>query len=174
MPGYKAIHEAGSSFFGLGQDAFDVQIEDDVDHDRNDEEQEGDHGKDVDLVADALEIFEEFLLFEGVAVGGFANHIELIFDALERGILVGDLGAQLVLLCLERADAFFDWGEVDGRRRGCGPVRGRGHEVGDGCADVAIEQRKDALNEGQSGANGVDHALNAGGKLFHGWGLGGR
>ena len=42
-----------------------MQVEDDVDHDGDDEEEEGDHGKDVDLVADALEVFEEFLLLEG-------------------------------------------------------------------------------------------------------------
>ena len=155
----------------LGQDALDVQVEDDVDHDGDDEEQEGDHGEYVDLVADALEVFKELLLLESVAVGGFAHRLKLIFDAFERGILIGDLGAEFALLGLERADALFEWGEIDGRRwrrRGRGPVGRRGHEVGDGGADVAIEQRKDALNEGQRGADGVDQALNAGGRVCFG------
>jgi hypothetical protein len=145
-----------------------VQVEDDVDHDGDDEEQEGDHGEYVDLVADALEVFKELLLLEGVAVGGFADHLELIFDALEGGVLIGDLGAEVVVLGLEGADALFEGGEVDGRRRWRGPVRRRGHEVGDGGADVAIEQWKDALNKGKAGADGVDNALNAGGKVSRG------
>jgi hypothetical protein len=149
-----------------------VQIEDDVDHDGDDQEQEGDHGKDVDLVTDALEIFEELLLFEGVAVGGFANHFELIFDALERSVLIGDLSAEFTVLCLERGDALFERGKVDGRRGWRWPMGRRGHEVGDDCADIAIEQGQDSLNEGQTGPDGVDNALNAGGNI-HRCGLGG-
>jgi hypothetical protein len=148
----------------LGQDALDVEVEDDVDHDGDDEEQEGDHGKDVDLVANPFEVFEELLLLEGVAVSGFADHFELIFDALEGGVLLDDLGAELALLGLEGADAFFEGGEVDGGWWRRGPVGGRGgrrHQIGDGGADVAIEQGQDALYERQRGADGVDDLLNA-------------
>ena len=105
-----------------------MQIEDYIDHDGDDEKQDGYHGEEVDFVADSLEVFEELLLFEGVAVGCFADHLELIFDAFEGGVLIGDLGTELVLLRLEGADAFFDGSEVDGRGRGAG--RGCGTEVG--------------------------------------------
>lgn len=152
----------------LGQDALDVQVEDDVDHDGNDEEQDGGHGKDVDLVADAFEVFHQLLLLEGVAVSGFADHIKLIFNALEAGVLLDDLGAEFALLGLEGADAFFEGGEIDRRRWRCGPVSGRGwrgHQVGNGGADVAVEQGQNALNEGQSCADGVDKLLHAGGEL---------
>ena len=148
----------------LGQDALDVEVEDDVDHDGDDEEQEGDHGKDVDLVANPFEVFEELLLLEGVAVSGFADHFELIFDALEGGVLLDDLGAELALLGLEGADAFFKGCQVDRRLWGRRPVSelgGRSHEVGNGSSDVAIEQGQDALYERQRGADGVDDLLNA-------------
>jgi hypothetical protein len=49
---------------------------------------------------------------------------------------------------------------------------GRGHEIGDGGADVAIEEGKDALYEGQRCADGVDNLLNAGGKVGTGRKLG--
>lgn len=139
-----------------------MQVENNVDRYRADEKQEGDYCEYVDLVADAFEVFKELLLLEGIAVGGFADRFELVFDALERCVLVSDLRAELALLCLERADALFEGSEVDGRCWRRGPVRRRSHEIGDSGADVAIEQGKDPLYERQSGANGVDRALKAG------------
>jgi hypothetical protein len=106
-------------------------------------------------------------LLEGVAVGGFADHFELIFDALEGGVLLDDLGAEFTLLGLERADAFFEGSKIQrwGRRWWrCGPVSwlgGRGHEIGDGGADVAVEQGQDALNEWERGSDGADDLLDA-------------
>jgi len=67
----------------LGQDAKDVEIKDDVEDERNGQEAEGDESKDVDFAADDFEVFHQFLLLKGIAVGGFADHLQLIFDALE-------------------------------------------------------------------------------------------
>ncbi len=47
------------------------------------------------------EMFHQFLLFERIAVRGLANHFELVFDPLERRILLNYLVAQLELLRLQ-------------------------------------------------------------------------
>ena len=152
-----------------------MEIEDDVDGDGDGEKAESNEGYEVDLVADALEVFHEFLLLECVSVGGFANHFELVFDALEGGVLFDDLIAELALLGLELGEAVFEGGEIDGRRRRRRGRRGvvvRSEEVGDGGADVAVEQGENALDEGQGDAEGADGALNPGGTLGGGVGEG--
>ena len=59
----------------------------------------------IDLIADGLEVFQEFLLLERVAVGGFTNHLQLIFDALQRGILLAHLVAEFAMLGMQLSEA---------------------------------------------------------------------
>jgi hypothetical protein len=58
----------------------------------------------------ALEIFNQLLLLEGVAVSGFADRFQTIFDTFERVVLFDDLVAQLTVLSLEFGQAVFDGG----------------------------------------------------------------
>jgi hypothetical protein len=82
---------------------------------RNADHQHADsnHGNDLDLPAKDLQVFEELLLLESVAVGGFANHLQLIFDALERGVLLHHLFAQAAMLRLELGQATLKRRKID-------------------------------------------------------------
>ncbi len=139
-----------------------MEIENDADDDGDGQQAEGDQRYEVDLVADALEIFNQLLLLEGVAVSGFADHFQLIFDTLEGGVLFDDLVAQLAVLGLERGQAVFDECEIDPRRGSGGRVMVRGEEVGVGGDNVSVDQGENALHERQRGTEHGHGALDSG------------
>jgi len=71
----------------LAQDVHELNKEVNVESERQGEDDDAGDGEIADAVTDGAEVFDHFLLFEGVAVGGFADALELIFDALEGGDL---------------------------------------------------------------------------------------
>ena len=73
----------------------------DIEDDGNSQKGKGDVGENVDFGAYGFEVFEKFLLFKGIAVGGFADRLQVVFDALEGSILLDHLVAQGALLDAE-------------------------------------------------------------------------
>lgn len=153
------MSEMGS--FPLGENPADVEKEQDVEQDGRSEEGEGEDGKNVDLVSDGLEIFKQFLLFEGIAISGFADHLELIFNALEGGVLLAHLEAEVAMLGAEVSEAFLNGLEVNSDVGRLGWVGRLVEDVGDGGADVAVEEGQDFLNEGDGHAEGAHGAVKA-------------
>lgn len=143
----------------LWQYTFDVEKEDDVEGDRDGEEAQADEGNCLDSAAEMFEIFEKFLLLKRVAIGGFANHLQLIFDALERGILFHDLLAQAMVLSLERGQTMFKRDQIYLGLRLCGGMRTRSEKTADRSADLAIEQRQNSLHDWNDGTEDIDGAL---------------
>ena len=97
----------------------ELDKEEDIHCDRKQQEHQADNGEGAEAGTDGAEIFDELLLLEGVAVGGFANTFELIFDALEGGDLFEDLGAQFAMAGGNLGEAALDGFEINfnGRRR---------------------------------------------------------
>jgi hypothetical protein len=79
------------------QNALQLKDQETVYEEGEDEKDKPDHGEGVDPAANGAEVFYQLLLFEGVAVRGFADVIELVFDALEGGDILAYLGAQLTV-----------------------------------------------------------------------------
>ena len=67
----------------LGQNTLDVEVQNHIQEDRDDQQGQCNQSIHIDFVADALQIFEQFLLFQGIAVCGFTDHLQLILNALE-------------------------------------------------------------------------------------------
>ena len=91
-----------------GQNAQYVEIKNDVEKYRYRQQTYGDDGKQVQLVAHPFQVLQQLLLFQGIAIGGFADHLKLIFDALERGVLLDNLVAQLAVLDFQIGQAVFE------------------------------------------------------------------
>ena len=173
-PGPGAAHRCGLGVrsWGVageasGDDFEDFEKQGDGGTDGDGQQAEGSHGYEVDLLAEIPEIFNQFLLLAGVAVSGFTDHFQAIFDAGEGGVLFDDLIAQLGVQGLELGEAVFDGRQVDRRCwRGSGSRgRRRGKQVGEGVAEVAFEQGEDALNDWQRGADQGSGAPYPGGEL---------
>lgn len=113
------------------EDFEDVEAQNDVSDDSDSQQAEGDHGYEVDLLADAFEFSNQLLLLECVAVSRLAGHSQLIFDTLEGCLLFDGLVAHLAVLNLELGQPVFDGGEID-RLQGLGSGRRvvlRGEEI---------------------------------------------
>jgi len=76
-----------------GQNTLDVEIENHIEQNRQGQQGERKKGKQTDLVADCLEVFKQLLLFKRIAIRGFTDHLQLVFDPFEGRILVHDLVA---------------------------------------------------------------------------------
>ena len=137
---------------GLAQDVLHLDDQEGVDQQGEHEQDESDDGDGSDPAADGAEIFDELLLLQGVAVGGFADVVELIFKTLDSGGLFGDLGTELTVGSANFDEAALDWFQIDlnwnrgWRRRWVMDVLHRrllgGYQRGDrrGCrGDVAFE-----------------------------------
>ena len=85
----------------LGQNMAELEEEKDIQRDRQAEKCQGDIGEDVHPGTNRLQILQQFLLFQSVAVGGFTHLVQLVLDLFERLILLHYLVAQLALLQLE-------------------------------------------------------------------------
>jgi len=163
-PNWRITDPRRSGSGGLGKNALEVEIEDHIEQNGQGQQGQRKQGKDVDLVADRLEIFKQFLLFEGIAIRGFSDHLQLIFNPLEGRVLVHDLVAKIAMLGVQLCDAILEGLQVDwglGRRRG----RMRREEIGDGSADVPVEQGQEAMHEGKGGAERTEGALQTGGQV---------
>lgn len=123
-----------------------MHVEEQIQEHGDTQKSDGDDGDQIDLVADRFEIFQEFLLLQGVAVGGLSDHFQLIFKALERGILLDELLAQFAVLGPELGEGGLEGGKVNGRRRRRWWCL-RLDEIGDDGSEISIEERKKAMNE---------------------------
>ena len=122
----------GVRFWGVaweasGDDFEDFEKQGDGGTDGDGQQAEGSHGYEVDLLAEIPEIFNQFLLLAGVAVRGFTDHFQAIFDAGEGGVLFDDLIAQLGVQGLELGETVFDGAKSTG---GAGGAAGAGEEAG--------------------------------------------
>jgi hypothetical protein len=158
------------------QDALELEDQVSVENQGEKKKGEADDGEGADAAADGAEVFDELLLFEGIAVCGFSDVLELVFDALKGGDVLGKLGAQLAIAGADLGEAALDGLKVNLHgggswrrgRRGMmdvldGGLRGDEGRDGGGCrGDVAFKQREQALHEWKSLADGVDDALEAG------------
>ena len=92
-----------------------LQLENEIDIEAKGDEQEdqADDGEAPEAVADGAEVFDQLLLFERVAVGGFADPIQLIFDALEGGDLLLHLAAQFAVAVADLGQAPLDGLQID-------------------------------------------------------------
>jgi hypothetical protein len=140
--------------------------EEDIDSHGNREQNESDDGQGADAAANCAEVFDELLLFEGIAVGGFADPLEVIFDAFEGCAVLDDLVTEFAVAGANLGETAFDRFEVDmhvlyGRgRRGMMAGLG-GHQASDGGGEVAVEQGQEPLYKRNRGTDGLDGALQA-------------
>jgi hypothetical protein len=149
---------------GLRDDVANLEVKHNVEYDGDTEKSEGDKGENIDFAAHRFEVAEQFLLFKGVAVGGFADGLEVVFDALEGGILLHNLIAKSALLDAEIGKAFLEGHDVSWRlRRGFWLLRGE--HVGECGIYLSIEERQHALHEGQCHAKDARSAFNSGAGL---------
>ncbi len=146
---------------GSGENTLDVHIEEQIQHDGDGEQTDGDDGNDIDFASNGFQILEKFLLFKGVAVGGFADELQLVFDALEGRILLDELLAQLTVLRLHFGKALLEGGQVDRWRWRCRRWRGS-EDIGDGGGDVSVEKGHDLLHEGNCHTEEIDGTLKTG------------
>ena len=61
-----------------------MQEKDNVYRDRSRQQQQRNDGDNVHFPADGFKVLEQFLLFQGIAVGSLPYLVEPVFDALER------------------------------------------------------------------------------------------
>jgi hypothetical protein len=122
----------------------------DIQAQRDEEQDQADDGEGADAAADGAEVFDELLLLEGVAVCGFADAFELIFDALEVGALLLNLGAELAIAGADLGEAALDrlQIDVDGLRLGWRVVGGLSSDKrADGGREVAVKEGQEPLDE---------------------------
>jgi hypothetical protein len=137
-------------------------------HDQGDGQQRRrQNRKPIDLFANGLHTFENFLLLARSAVGGFAHRLQLILDSLQRRFLLKKLIAQSPMLHLKFREAVFDGLKIDRWRRR-GHLRVRRQDIRYGGANVPVQQRQYPLDKGQRRAQGAGGALQAGGRLVCG------
>ncbi len=141
-----------------------LEVKHDIEDDRDAEKGEGDERKNIDFAAHRFQVDEQFLLLKGIAVGGFADGLQVIFDALEGGIMLQDLVSKSALLNAQIGQAFLQGHDVD-----CGLResfwRLRSEHVGDGSIDVSVEEGQHPLHEGQCNAEDTGSALHSGAGL---------
>jgi hypothetical protein len=135
------------------------------------QQNQSDDGEGADTAADGAQVFDKFLLLQGITVGGFADALQLVFDALEGGALLDDLAAQFAMTGANLGEAALDGLQIDmdlmdllnrGRRRRVMMAELRSDQGGDGGGEVAVEERKKPLHQRYGGADCVDGALEAG------------
>jgi len=104
---------------GSAQDVLELDQEIEVEGEGTGEQDKADDGEGADAASHGAQVFDEFLLLEGIAVGGFADALKLVFDALEGGALLLDLGAELAVAGADLGQAALDGLKVyvDGSRR---------------------------------------------------------
>ena len=82
---------------GLVQDVLELEDQVAIEDEGSQQQEEADDGEGAEATADRAQIFDQLLLFEGVAVGGFADALEVILDTFQGGYLLLDLAAQLAM-----------------------------------------------------------------------------
>lgn len=151
---------------GLAEEVLQPPEEVGVEPEEDEQEDETDDGEVADAVADGAEIFDELLLLQGVAVGGFADAFEVIFDALEGAGLLLNLSLELSLGGLQVGETSLDGFEVyvnlRGRNRMLGLLVDGHHECADRIGEVALEKREQLLDVGKRGADRLDDLLQSG------------
>jgi hypothetical protein len=144
----------------LRENALNVQEQKQVESNADRQQPDSDCGEYFDLAAEELQIFEKLLLLKCVAVGGFAHEFQLIFNALERGVLLDDLIAESSMLRLKLVQAALKRREIDlWRRRRC--LRARREHIRDCRENISFEQRQQALHHWHHGAKCIHGALHA-------------
>ena len=156
---------------GLAKNVLKLNEKVDIQAQGHQQQNQSNDGKGADAAADGTQVFYQLLLLEGIAVGGFADAVQLIFNALERGALLGDLSPELAMAGADFGEAALDWLQIDmdlldrgwdrGRWRGVVMARLRSYESADGGGEVAVEQGKQPLHQRNGGADGVHGALQA-------------
>src|SRR3974377_2117599 len=88
----------GTFFNNLWEHLVDMEKKHEVEKHRNHQQKAKENREEVHLVAHGFQVFDEFLLFERVGVGGFTDHFELILESLERSGLFNDVGTEIEML----------------------------------------------------------------------------
>jgi len=144
-----------------GQDAADVEIEKNIEQNGTGQHQQNQNGKEVDLCADAFQVLHQLLLLESIAVRGFPDHFQLIFNALDGGVLFLNLRMQLSLVFTKFNQMVFQlfW---NGRRRGwlCG-----GQVAGNRIGGSAVHNGQDLLQDRKGITQGQNRFLQIRGEI---------
>lgn len=154
---------------GLAKNVLELNQKVDVQAQRHQQQNQSDNGKGADAAADGAQVFDQLLLLQGIAVGGFADAVQLIFDAFERGALFGDLPPEFAMAGADFGEAALDWLQIDmnlldrdrGRGRRVVMAHLRSDQSADGGGEVAVEQRKEPLYQRYCRTDGVYGALEA-------------
>ena len=109
------------------QDVLELDKEVHVEPQGDEEQHRADDGDDGDAATCGAEVFDEFLLLQGVAVGGLADALQLIFDALEGGALVGDLATELAVTVVNLSETAFQGIQINRGRRWVMRLVGNNH-----------------------------------------------
>ncbi len=78
-----------------------MEKEREIHKNRNNKQNQNQQCNPVHPAAHRLQIFDQFLLLQGIAIGGFAHHLEVVFHPLQRRILIGQLILEVCLLKLQ-------------------------------------------------------------------------
>ena len=108
----------------------------------------------VTLLLHGLQILEQFLPLQRVAVRSLADHLQLILNPLQRCVLLGNLVAQVTMLGLQRGKAVFQWFQIHRwqLRLGLGV---RSQNIRDRRPDISIEQRRKLVHKRQRRTNRI-------------------
>ena len=128
----------------LAQDVLELDDQVDIEAKRDDQQEEADDGEGADTGADRPQILNQLLLLKSVAVGGFADTLQVVLDAFEGGDLLKHLAAQLTVAVADLGKAALhgfhvdvnDWGGW-----GRGGVCVRGHEGANSGGEIAVDER---------------------------------
>jgi hypothetical protein len=107
-PGGPHYSRSGDRRYFSGEYALNVEEERYRHRDTHGDQYERYDGDDLDFLPEGLQSLEQFLLLERVPVGGFADHLQLIFNPLERIVLLHDLIAQSLVLRPQIGQTVFD------------------------------------------------------------------
>ncbi len=148
------------TILGLSENVLDLDQQVNVQRDGERQQQDSNENKAADPRAHGAHILDKLLLFQSVAVGGFAHTLQLILDALEGGALLCNLRPQLTMALAQLGHPALHRLQVDvhlWRRRMSGLLRG--DQSADRRCQIAIEQGQQLLHKGKGCANGLGHTL---------------
>lgn len=152
-------------FEKLAQDVLQFHDQIDVEAEGYEQEHQANDGEGADAAPDGAKILDQLLLLEGIAVGGFADAVKLVFDALQARDLLHYLGAQLAVTIADLGQATLHGLHVHMDNLGLGRWGGMhvgSNERADSGGEVAVNQWQQLLHQRNGGANGVDSPLEAG------------
>ena len=90
----------GSTWPALGKYALNVQIEQKVDQSGKRKQADSDQRNQVHLASNSLQVLKQFLLLQCIAVRCLAHHLQMVFNPLQRCILLRNVVTEFTMLLL--------------------------------------------------------------------------